>query len=126
MKFFPVTKIPLTGLPAELIYCILRHLASPGSLRDVNALSQTNRQLSNIVDPYLYYYDICSASLFWAAQHGREIIAPKAVNKCSVNVDLKDKWGRTPLWWASNRGHAATVRFLLMKGADPNSKDNTD
>ena len=35
-----------------------------------------------------------------------------------------DESGRTPLSWAAENGHEATVRLLLDKGADFEAKDN--
>ena len=32
-------------------------------------------------------------------------------------------YGRTPLWWAAEKGHEAVVKLLLEKGADVESKD---
>jgi Ankyrin repeats (3 copies) len=40
------------------------------------------------------------------------------------NLDSKDKYGRTPLSWAAERGHEAVVKLLLETGkADIDSKD---
>jgi ankyrin repeat protein len=36
---------------------------------------------------------------------------------------LKDKDGRTPLWWAAGKGHEAVVKLLLESKADVSSKD---
>jgi ankyrin repeat protein len=35
------------------------------------------------------------------------------------NVDAVDVFGRTPLWWAANCGHADTIIFLVQVGANP-------
>lgn len=35
------------------------------------------------------------------------------------NVDTVDLFGRTPLWWAANGGHADTIMFLVQVGANP-------
>ena len=32
------------------------------------------------------------------------------------------KYGRTPLWWAAEKGHEAVVKLLLEKGADVESR----
>jgi ankyrin repeat protein len=40
------------------------------------------------------------------------------------DIDLKDKDGWTPLWWAAKYGHEAIVKFLLAtEKVDVNSKD---
>ena len=39
-------------------------------------------------------------------------------------VNQRDAMGRTPLFWAAQRGDTATVGRLLMEGADPRIADN--
>jgi ankyrin repeat protein len=39
-------------------------------------------------------------------------------------VDSKDRYGRTPLLRAAEKGHEAVVKLLLEKVADVDSKDN--
>ena len=43
-----------------------------------------------------------------------------------LDPDGRDKYGRTPLHHASQRGHAAVASVLLEKGADPSLKDHFD
>jgi ankyrin repeat protein len=38
------------------------------------------------------------------------------VETCKVDVDLKDKNGRTPLSWAAQNGHEAIVKLLVETG----------
>ncbi|RYP31088.1 hypothetical protein DL767_005932 [Monosporascus sp. MG133] len=38
-------------------------------------------------------------------------------------LDVKDSYGRTPLWYAAERGHKTIVQQLLEKGADTEAKD---
>ncbi|XP_062515779.1 ankyrin repeat and KH domain-containing protein 1-like [Corticium candelabrum] len=38
---------------------------------------------------------------------------------CSVPVDINDKDGRTPLWWAACRGRVCCADVLLKHGASP-------
>ncbi|RYP64313.1 hypothetical protein DL771_008815 [Monosporascus sp. 5C6A] len=42
-----------------------------------------------------------------------------------VDIDAKDSHGRTPLSYASERGHKAVVRLLLNKGADTMPADKS-
>ena len=39
------------------------------------------------------------------------------------HLNIKDKWGRTPLSWAAEKGHEAEVKLLIEKGGDIESKD---
>jgi len=40
------------------------------------------------------------------------------------DVDSKDSGGRTPLWWAANKGYEAVVKLLHEKTVEVDSKDN--
>jgi ankyrin repeat protein len=47
-----------------------------------------------------------------------------ALFKNGQHPDLKDtEYGRTPLSWATGRGHEAVVKLLLEKGVDMKFKD---
>lgn len=41
-----------------------------------------------------------------------------------VCLDLRDRWGRTPLHWAVTNGHVTTVAELLRSGAKQDTCDN--
>jgi len=41
------------------------------------------------------------------------------------DVNIKDNWGRTALWYASYNGHVDSIFLLLNAGADPFPKDIT-
>jgi len=41
-----------------------------------------------------------------------------------ADVNSKDKYGQTPLMWASRRGHRDIVEILIKAGANVNVKDN--
>jgi Ankyrin repeats (3 copies) len=63
------------------------------------------------------------AGLHLAAYFGVQDAA-NALLKRAQNLDLKDSYGRTPLWWAAEKGHEAVVKLLLETGkADVDSKD---
>ena len=38
-------------------------------------------------------------------------------------MDLRDNSGRTPLFYAAKNGCVESCKFLVVKGADPNAKD---
>lgn len=40
-----------------------------------------------------------------------------------ANVDAVDALGRTSLWWAATSGHAKTIQFLILAGADPDAHE---
>ena len=40
----------------------------------------------------------------------------------TVNIDRKDYYGKTPLYWASYKGHKTCVEELLKFGAKVNSR----
>ena len=62
-----------------------------------------------------------------AAAKGHEDIARLLLSNC-VNVDSKDKFARTPLFWAAANGRELVVRLLMEQkhcgiAANPNSTD---
>ncbi|EXA30996.1 hypothetical protein FOVG_17681 [Fusarium oxysporum f. sp. pisi HDV247] len=78
--------------------------------------------------------------LWWAALKGHEAVVQlllergadiEAADKDIIrllldrraSVEAADEDGRTPLWWASLKGHEAVVRLLLDRGADTNTAD---
>ncbi|KAK2669755.1 Ankyrin repeat [Fusarium oxysporum f. sp. vasinfectum] len=44
-------------------------------------------------------------------------------DQVGINIDGKDSSGRTPLWWAAERGHQAVVWLLLDRGAHTEAAD---
>jgi ankyrin repeat protein len=38
----------------------------------------------------------------------------RALDRNVLTVDVSDEFGRTPLWWAVERGQEAVVRLLAM------------
>lgn len=51
-------------------------------------------------------------------------ILRKLEREIDVDVNEKDRFGRTALQWASEQGHVHTVEILLDMGADINERDN--
>src|SRR4051794_41944959 len=54
--------------------------------------------------------------LWWAARDRHEAIIKILLDTGKVDVDSKDKDGRTPLSWAAEKGHEAEVKMLLDTG----------
>ena len=116
--------MPLLHLANELLLCISENLQSE---RDINAFSQTNSRLHDVLDTYLYRHNVQrlgSSGLWWAARHGQEATAQKFLEE-GADVDAKDILNdRTPLYWAAENGHEAVVKLLLDTGkVDADSKD---
>ena len=114
----------LPNLPNELLLSIADNLESE---RDMNAFTQANRCLYNLLNVYLYRHNAkeCrSSALFWASKHGRETTVLKSIDG-GANVQVTDPDGLTPLSWAAQMGHVSVVKLLLSKDSvDPDSKDS--
>jgi len=61
-------------------------------------------------------------TLHEAAASG-DIVQVKSLVSKDADVNIKDKWGSTPLHTAANKGHMEIAKFLIAKGADVNIKD---
>ncbi|PGH17926.1 hypothetical protein AJ79_00825 [Helicocarpus griseus UAMH5409] len=101
----------LTTLPVELILIIAKHITSE---RVINALSRTNRQLNDILTPFLYDHNAKRprgkrSALLWASEHGRETTARKALEA------RKSLTAKKPLLVAGQKGHHGIVKLLLEK-----------
>jgi ankyrin repeat protein len=58
------------------------------------------------------------------AEFGLETIVKLLLSTGKVDVNAKDKSGRTPLSWAAQKGYEAVVKLLLGTGKiDVNAKD---
>jgi ankyrin repeat protein len=45
--------------------------------------------------------------------------------KCGADIDIKDKYGYTPLFNAISKRHVHCAELLLYEDASPNHSDNT-
>jgi ankyrin repeat protein len=61
--------------------------------------------------------------LFVASYFGLSMVVERFSKEVFMNVNAEDQDGKTPLHWASQRGHDAVVRQLLDGGADVNAED---
>jgi hypothetical protein len=64
------------------------------------------------------------SSIMIPAYFGHEAIVQLLLANNRVHPDLKDTYGRTPLWWAARNGHEVVVKLLLANDrVDQDSKD---
>ncbi|CAH0047168.1 unnamed protein product [Clonostachys solani] len=61
-------------------------------------------------------------ALTCAARGGQLIITKHLLAIPNINIDWRDKFGRTPLSWAASGGHAAIIKLLLNSGANIESE----
>ncbi|RKK86522.1 hypothetical protein BFJ68_g17134 [Fusarium oxysporum] len=95
----------------------------PSSI-DVSKVLAREAQCSKM-QPTNQYSFLFYARLYWAQHTLRDSKQDpaiyrslcRALDRNVLTVDASDEFGRTPLWWAVERGQEAVVRLLLEKGA---------
>ena len=103
------------------------NLLSTGII-DVDARDHKGEQLPTIMSSAIYYsQDIplkCLGlrGLDYACYDGNAVMALHLIN-LGADPNKANTYGRTPLHWATNRGHTNVVQLLLWIGADPNKAD---
>ncbi len=63
-------------------------------------------------------------ALSWAAAEGSEESIELLLNQPSIDLEIPDKFGQTPLLRAADAGHTKCVRMLIDKGANVKHADN--
>ncbi|WP_333638633.1 ankyrin repeat domain-containing protein [Pyrobaculum aerophilum] len=61
-------------------------------------------------------------NLLNAARRGEAELLTRLLNE-GCSPDVQDDYGRTPLYYAAERGDVGTVDLLIKAGADPNARD---
>lgn len=129
----------LADLPVELVNHIASYLHSEAN---INALSQVDRRLYHVVNPYLYHHNTQSSNsaLFWAATHGKTETAKKCIiagakgeigllaadSDSTARINRRTTGRCTPLTQASRKGHAEIVKLLLdSESIDANTLDTS-
>jgi ankyrin repeat protein len=104
----------LLGLPCELSLSIVEQLESE---RDINALTQTCRQLYTILNPFLYQYTLRSSdkAITWAAKNGMEGACQKLLAEAAMLPD-RENCAMDMLRLAAAEGHEGLVTWLLSTG----------
>ena len=74
-------------------------------------------------DPNVPAYENKTA-LSWAAAEGSEESIELLLKQPSIELDVPDKFGQTPLLRAADAGHTKCIRMLLDKGASVKHVDN--
>ncbi|KAM6484132.1 hypothetical protein HDV62DRAFT_379491 [Trichoderma sp. SZMC 28011] len=65
-----------------------------------------------------------STALSWSAGSGHENVAVmELLLAAGADIDVRDGYGRTPLWHATEKKHEVVVELLLAAGADPDLSD---
>jgi ankyrin repeat protein len=100
---------------AEVEQLIIRLLESGAKVSSSSQAMMASSGYSQIVPRRM-------TGLHLAAYFGR-VETAMALLKNRHDLDSKDTYGRTPLLWAAEKGHAAVVKLLLEKGAELETKD---
>jgi ankyrin repeat protein len=112
--------MPLLSLPNELLENIAESLQFEC---DINALAKTNRLLYDLLNPYLYRFNVQqkgSSAVPWAAERGRPETLRKLIEAgANLNIRVDDHALAQPLLTAAMEGHIGVVEVLLDHGILP-------
>ncbi|XP_064615910.1 histone-lysine N-methyltransferase EHMT2-like [Liolophura sinensis] len=64
--------------------------------------------------------------LHLAAKAGHIDVMRYLLHFSDIDINVQDDGGWTPIIWAAEHRHVASVKFLLSQGADPNLKDQEE
>ena len=64
-----------------------------------------------------------SKERMWPACRAGDLATVKQLLRDGVDVNASTEYGATALSYAADKGHVELVRFLLEKGANPNTQD---
>jgi ankyrin repeat protein len=105
-------------LPSELILLIAENLPSQA---DINSLTRTCRRARDILNPFLYSYNLRhgdGSAILWAAKNGFGHIVGILLAQ-GAQPNFSNNKGQTALSLAAEFGHVGVMRILLEHGASP-------
>ncbi|KAJ5163285.1 ATPase inhibitor IATP mitochondria [Penicillium coprophilum] len=109
-------------LPNELLLAIAETQVSQN---DINAFARTSRRCYNLLNSFLYAYNVQKhqgSALHWAANRGQLKTAQESLRQ-GAEIESKDrKTGKSPLIQSIRYGHTDIVALLLAHGANPRTK----
>lgn len=76
---------------------------------------ECEKQLKSL--KYDWHQDSASAALFKACRIGRFETVEQIINDTAADLNSKDQWDSTPLYYACLCGHADIVTLLMQNGA---------
>ncbi|KUM56320.1 hypothetical protein ACN42_g10899 [Penicillium freii] len=109
----------LTDLPLEIFWLIVKNLECE---KDINTVTQVNRGLYNLLNPYLYRINVDNRynhAIAWGAYHGQEATVRKALEQGVQTwfIFISPKL----ITLTALRGHANIAKLLLDYGANSTS-----
>lgn len=96
----------------------LLHAAKNGDQERVNALLKHGAQI-NARD-----FDNGRTSLMIAIVHGQSLVAAELLKVADININIRDKHGRTACMYAAREGDGLFLKTLIEAGADCNAQDD--
>jgi len=99
--------------------------AERGDLEKLKKYLSPEKMMGMVADVAAKGLDNWTA-LHFAANGGHYHIIEELLKKSETDVNAESKIQRTPLHIASSNGHTNIVKALILKGADPNCKDEDE
>ncbi len=104
--------------PSQPRITIDRTLANKGGSRSKPYTSQFH------FFPYAKLYWLQHSSYAWEQVSTAQKLLQQLLESDTIDINLRDETGQTPLQWAIRQRHEAVVRLLLEKGANFEAKDH--
>jgi ankyrin repeat protein len=120
-----IDKLPI--LINTLLFSILLSSCKPLSLHMTGDSEITELDEATIISILKENNVLTSPNeaLFWTVENNQPEVAKWIICKQGANVNVKDKYGYTPLHFAAEKGHTAVAELLIKAGADFDAKNDT-